>query len=293
MPPLGPITLSLALATTLLLGSVSALGAFSVGESGQSHDSIWRVTDIGLYMDSSFVDLSGAGDAVVAALETWGSADSRLPHVWPVVGSVDELGYRANQSNRNTIRYAAGGEPLAHGALAITMVTYDDDTGTIVDADIVINGIYQFDDNSKYCGQRGDSDAHSAYDLGDVVAHEMGHLFGLPDETADSTAIMYTYFDPGQSRRKCTSDADKQALANLYDNVASDGNKSPACSVSVGPGRYQWPPSILGGIGLIALTQFLRRRPIPVKFTAGIHGGRGAARAGLAAKIAEKVFRDV
>ncbi len=260
MPPLGPITLALALATTLLLGSVSALGAFSVGDSGRSHESIWRVPDIGLYMDNSFLDLSGAGDAVIAAIETWREADPRLPHVWPIVGSVDELGYRADQTNRNTIRHAVNGEPRAKGALAITVVTYDGDTATIHDADIVINGIYKFDENGKYCGQRGANGLHSAYDLGDVLAHEMGHWFGLPDDATDSTAIMYPYFDPGTTRRKSLSDNDKQALSSLYDNAANDGNKSSACSVSVGPNQSRSPKYALAGIGLVALIQFLRRR---------------------------------
>lgn len=269
MPPLGPIPLALALAATVLLGSVSALGAFSVGDSGHSHESIWRVTDIGLYMNKSFLDLSGAGDAVTAAIETWREADSRLPHVWPIVGNVDDVGYRADQNNRNTIRYAADGEPRAKGALAITLVTYDGDTATIHDADIVINGIYQFDDNGKYREQRGASGAHSAYDLGDVLAHEMGHWFGLPDDTTDSSAIMYPYFDPGETRRKSLSDNDKQALSSLYDNVASDSNKSSACSVSVGPTRYHSPKYALVGIGLIVLTQFFRRRLALAKSATG------------------------
>ncbi len=269
MPPLGPITLAVALATTLLLGSVSALGAFSVGDNGQSHESIWRVTDVGLYMDKSFVEISGAGDALIAAIETWSEADSRLPHVWPIVGNVDELGYRADQNNRNTVRYVADGEPRAKGALAITLVTYDGDTATIHDADIVINGIYKFDDNGKYCGQRGASGTHSAYDLGDVLAHEMGHWFGLPDDTTDTSAIMYPYFDPGETRRKGLSDSDKQALSGLYDSVASGGNKTSACSISVGANRYHSAKYGLVGIGLIALTQIFRRRRVSASSATG------------------------
>ena len=226
------MTAALALATTLSLASQSALGEIAAGDSGNSHQSTWRVADVGIYLDKSLIELSGAGDAIVEAVDMWRSADPRLPHVWPVVGNVDDLGYREGQNNRNTIRYAADGEPRAKGALAVTIVTYDSELFTIYDADIVINGVYKFDDNGKYCGQRGSNGEHNAYDLRDVLAHEFGHWFGLPDDTDDPTAIMYPFFDSGVTRRKSLGDGDRQALDDLYAGDAGNQNKPTACTVA-------------------------------------------------------------
>ncbi len=173
MPPLGPTTLAVTSTTTLLFGSANALGEVAVGDSGNSDESIWRVTD-------------------------------------------------------------------------------------------VVNGIYQFDDNGQYSGQRGPDGEHCAYDIGDVLAHEFGHWFGLPDDPADPTAIMYPYFDPGETRRKSLSDGDKQALIDLYANNASDDHKPASCSVGVIPSRSRPAIYLWAGIGLIGVSQLLRRRQVTV-----------------------------
>lgn len=261
MAPLGAITVALALTATLLLGGSSAFAGVAVGNDGNSHDSIWRVSDVGLYMDNqSLLELPGAVDAVIAAIDTWRAVDTRLPQVWPILGTVDELGYHAGQDNKNTIRYAAQGEPLANGALAITLVSYDSEKLTILDADIVINGIYQFANNGEYCGQRAADGDNSAYDLGDVIAHEFGHWLGLPDDPDDPTAIMYPYFDPGEVRRKSPSANDQQALTNLYASDAQDSKPSAACSVSVVPNRSRCAPDIWAVFGIVGTLQLFRRR---------------------------------
>jgi hypothetical protein len=244
------------LTTTLLFGGATAFAGVAVGDSGNTHDAVWRVTDIGLCLDKSLFALTGASDAVTSALATW-EGDARLPRVWPAKCTADALGYRPGQDNRNTVRYAADGEPLAKGALAITLVSYDSDTLTIYDGDVVLNGIYNFADNSKSSGQGGN---HSAYDLGDVLAHEFGHWFGLPDDKDDSTAIMYPYFDPGATRRTCLSDGDKQALDKLYASGSSNGSQPSACSIASGSSRFHTAIFGWAGIALVCVLQVLRRR---------------------------------
>ena len=272
---LAPMRTALALTFALLLTANGASASTAAADNVDSHESTWRVEDLGLYMDKSILGLPGGGDAIVNALELWQRANSRLPRVWPIIGEVDDVGYRSGQSNRNTIRYTAGGEPRAKGALAITVVTFDSQKATIDDADIIVNGAYSFDDNGQYVGLKGSDSAHNAYDIGDVLAHEMGHFFGLPDNPDDNTAIMYPLFDAGVTRRKTLSDTDTQALDDLYSSTGSNPTNSGSCSVARVP--HQFPRGWAGlgwtALGMALLLQKIRRntdkarRPRIVKST--------------------------
>lgn len=71
--------------------------------------------------------------------------------------------------------------------LAKTTVTFDEDTGEILDADIEINHAYNF---------YTISDENVEYDLVSVVTHEVGHFIGL-DHTLDPIATMNATYDRG------------------------------------------------------------------------------------------------
>ena len=253
------IAVALALTAAVLLTARDAGANVADVVSGGDHTSVWQVSDVGLYLDGSLLKLPNVGDAVLAAIDTWTSADTRLPHVWPVIGAVDDLGYRAGERNRNTIRYAAGGEPLAHGALAITIVSSDGEQTTILDGDIVLNGVYRFDNNDQFPGQQGSKGDHGAYDLLDVLSHEFGHWFGLPDNFDDSTSIMYPYFDPSATRRRTLSDSDKQALDDLYAGSSAANQKSTSCDI--GPRGSLHHSGGFVAFGILALA-LLRRSSI-------------------------------
>lgn len=71
--------------------------------------------------------------------------------------------------------------------LAKTTVTFDEETGEILDADIEINHAYNF---------YTISDENVEYDLVSVVTHEVGHFIGL-DHTLDPIATMNATYDRG------------------------------------------------------------------------------------------------
>jgi hypothetical protein len=229
MGRLGRTLLAAFLAVAAMHVSSKAGATIEVSDSGASHDSVWRAADVGLYLDASLEDLPDAEAAVGAALAVW-EAEPLLPRVWPMSGKADSLGYRAGEPNRNTIRFADCGAPQAKGALAITLVSYDSEQHTIVDGDVLINGIYRFG-NLRASSKASKASGRPMYDLTDVLLHELGHWFGLADNPEDADAVMYPYFNPGELRGLSLSSSDHDALNTLYAN-APEEKKGAACSVA-------------------------------------------------------------
>jgi len=255
MCPVGRIALASVASAAVLFASSAALADIAVGKNGESHDSVWQVSDVGLYLDGSLLALPDIEEVVASALQSWNDADARLPHVWPFLGQADATGYRSGQTNRNTLRFAVSGYPDAKGALAITLVSYDSEKKVIKDADIVVNGIYHFSDLNQHRGQTVPS---KAYDISDVLLHELGHFFGLPDNFDDSSAVMYPYFDPGETRNHSVSDSDKQALDELYAASSAPPAKSASCSVG-SRGHTQGSSNYLIAVSLLLVFARLRR----------------------------------
>jgi len=94
------------------------------------------------------------------------------------------------------------------GTLAKTAVTFDHDTGEILDADIEVNAAF----NALTIT---DDPAKVKYDLESIITHESGHFLGLA-HTSDSSAVMYATYNPGEmSLRKLTPD-DIAGICDAY-----------------------------------------------------------------------------
>lgn len=226
----GRTSLAAVLGVLVVLGTSDAQAGIEVGNDGASHDSVWKATDVDLYLDPSLDELTDVAATMAQALATW-NTDPRLPRVSLVVGKADAVGYHAGQTNRSTIRFMANGAAIAKGALAITEVSYDAEKSAIVDGDIILNGIYSFSNLRK--NSTVGSPGHKArYDLTDVLTHELGHWFGLPDDTDEPLAIMYPYFCPNETRTLGLADSDLQAVDQLYSSTSTSSQSKAACSIA-------------------------------------------------------------
>lgn len=242
----GRTSLAAVLVALVLLSTRESQAGIQVVNNGESHDSVWKTTDVRLYLDPSLDDLSDASESMALALSTW-SADSRLPHVSLMSGKADSIGYREGQTNRSTVRFVAHGAPLAKGALAITQVSYDAEECAIVDGDIVLNGIYTLA-NLREGDALACAGKKALYDLTDVLTHEVGHWFGLPDNPDDPLALMYPYFDPSETRTLALADSDRQALDQLYSGTATDKQRPAACSVVVPRHGHESSALVIGAL---------------------------------------------
>jgi hypothetical protein len=94
----------------------------------------------------------------------------------------------------------------AANALALTTVSFDNDTGELYDADMQINATVSLSLATPV--------PEEAYDFASIVTHETGHFLGLAHAKL-TTATMYAYLSPGQERRSL-SDDDVKGLCTIY-----------------------------------------------------------------------------
>ena len=113
--------------------------------------------------------------------------------------------------------------------LAKTTVTFDSDTGEILDADIELNHAF----NELTVG-----DDQVVYDLQSILTHEIGHLMGL-DHTLDAIATMNAGYAPGDTDLRDLESDDIAGVCAAYppDRPATcrpepRGGLADACSTS-------------------------------------------------------------
>src|SRR5690606_30253207 len=141
-------------------------------------------------------NVSRATEATLAAMESW-SGTVGAPEL---VVADDEVTAPKSPGfdEKNGVFFVKGGYTPAGRALAITVLTYDNTSGRILDADVIFNGAYKFEvlETPSETAKR-ESTTHlsntdgvlheeevtprsddAIYDLHHVIAHELGHSLG-------------------------------------------------------------------------------------------------------------------
>jgi hypothetical protein len=131
------------------------------------------------------------------------------------LGPVDcaEVRYNPDGANQNLIVFRDEGWPYPPGTLALTTVSFNPETGAIIDADMEINA-----------EQRNLSTAPAPlagqYDLASIVTHEVGHFAGLA-HAQDPSATMFASYGPGAITLRSLTDDDVAGLCAIYPTAES------------------------------------------------------------------------
>ncbi|MEJ7732763.1 MAG: PilZ domain-containing protein [Polyangiaceae bacterium] len=262
--------------TAVLTASAAGLlsreaGAYTVRKSADGTPVRWAEPEIEVSVDPSVIAAHpGAPAAVAAAFRAWGVvADTEIPSLVTRPAQADDVGFRAGaDGNHSTVRFAAEGSPLAGGALAVTVLTFDDN-GRIVDADVIINGGVSrafdvVDDGYAGAQPAGKGGGTSAYDLQNVLTHEVGHFLGLGEEEHDTQATMFLTSARGETQKRDLAGDDETGLRELYVPGSLDAAaQSGGCAVGTAKRGRTAPGSLyLLGVALAAAA-FARRRRAP------------------------------
>ena len=251
------IPAAIALAATLV--TTTSAQAFEVKHAEGGELVRWRRPGVAWTVDRSVKDVPGGEAAVTAAVAAW-TQQSGAPKL-----SVAALGatLKPGLDGTNGIFYAKDGYAPAGGALAITVLSFDDVSGEVLDADIILNGKYELGtiDAALPAPTAADEPGATTYDIGRVLAHEMGHALALSDEPERKDALMYPYVPRAKVLSAAPGTDDLAGLETLYANdpESADATAGVGCAGSgTTPGSSgAW---CVVGLSLTALVLARRRR---------------------------------
>lgn len=235
----------------------------------------WEQDRVEYSLDPSLSAVEGSHEATLDAMGSW-SGTVGAPDL-AVKGLDADAPVKPGFDQKNGVFFMKDGYKPAGRALAITVLTYDNASGKILDADVIFNGSYRFavlaepaaaektpdttgahpsatDGISHDDGATGRVD--TIYDLHHVVAHELGHSLGMNDEMDRKDALMYRYSAPNDATLRAPASDDIAGLAELY-STRMDAHGNGCGGATVAAKKPTATASHVAMFGALALLAFL------------------------------------
>ncbi len=242
---------------TFGVAAALAAGLLAVPKPASAASACWK-QGVDIVVDESVDQALPQGfSATAQAVGAWQSV-AAVPRIKVLRGTAGPVGYDPAGPNQNTVRYAAAGAPEAQGAVAVTIVTYDRSTNSLLDADIILNGEHAFGD----VGAEGAAANRDAYDVQNVITHELGHLLGLGEDYEHEHATMFAYTRPRETCKRNPSVDDRIAIRALY--FSAEDEPEAGCGGATVTGRSPTNHAWIGALALVvgAAGRLRRRRAL-------------------------------
>jgi hypothetical protein len=275
--------------SVVVTGAALVLAAFGVPDA---HAFVVKKTSKGelVHWDERTVDytfdpsvdhnVQDAVSATTRAMSSWSGSVGAPQLQGHAAADVVDAPSKPGFDQKNGVFFMPDGYAPAGRALAITVLTYDNASGRILDADIIVNGAYKFavlgtlpapaaavtqpvgtgahpsnTDGITHVEEPSAS-ADTTYDLHHVVAHELGHSLGMNDELERKDALMYRYSSPNDSSLRAPATDDINGLAELY-STKLEASGSGCGNATVAPKKPSLAASQLAMVATLGFLFFL------------------------------------
>jgi hypothetical protein len=181
-------------------------------------------------------DLDKARALVASAFNAWtektGSCAPGVTALEQEPSTANQIGFNKVGANENIIVFRDDSWPYddAGNPLALTTVTFNAETGEILDADIEVN-------TADRAVTAAEPLPGQSYDLQSIITHEVGHYFGLAHSKVNG-ATMESRYDRGQVGLRSLEEDDKRGMCTIYPTEAertSDLPNQAARTIVAGP----------------------------------------------------------
>ncbi|MEC7524626.1 MAG: matrixin family metalloprotease [Myxococcota bacterium] len=266
---------SLACALLAALALPSPASAYVVKRTSGGKRVRWSADRVGVHLHRSVtrdLDAARAHEAARIAAEAWSEAGGPRLEVVPGMGDGP---YRAGAPGTEVRLLSEW--PHAPRLLAVTVTSYDDTSGQILDADILLNG-----DEHELAFLDGDDDEGEHFDLGALLSHEAGHVLGLGETDADPMATMWPRIGRGDTHQRSIAEDDAAGIGEAYRDAVlgpASGCSGNRVSARTERGLLPWLLAALA-IGFLGWLSWRRRNEEGARRRGGARGAPASA-AGL------------
>ncbi|MFT7624557.1 MAG: MYXO-CTERM domain-containing protein [Myxococcota bacterium] len=263
IPRVAGLWLAIAVAT---LAVPRCVGAFERAVTDVGIPLQWRTSCVVYHINergSEDVPVEQMRAALQAAFETWSQVESS--YLVFVYGGLTNQLEPGPGSKRNVVTWIEDESDWVFvdaDVVGLTTLTFESDTGSLLDADIEFNGAW-FEFNTE----AGTTD----YDIEATAVHEIGHLLGLADSEIPAAVMHATHARGTIERRELHLD-DIEAISTLYPTASDPGvcdesavgdyypsgvgpqnsGCSSAMATPAGPGAGTWALILMALLGFLA-----------------------------------------
>ncbi len=236
----------------------------------------WQKSAVTIFLDDSLSKLGpGASEAVMQAFGRWVASDPNLPSISFDTGKTST---EPKQDGKSTVSFGRITHPGHERDLAITITYSDDETGEILEADVIFNAMHALGVlKERAHGHHGEGPRHSGdgpaagtpaagaaeadecgsrYDTQNVATHEAGHFFGLGEDVIERQATMFLSISRCETHKRELSPTDVSAVSTLYASTVSEEEQAAgprACSFVGLPATSSalaWAPAVALALAL-------------------------------------------